>query len=88
MLFEKYSYMNKPVDAIQFKYIDGNDGPKTTELANKLGLKRSKNFPDFWEVQTYLGWKKISNEDWIIKDENGIVCILRNKEFDKVYKKI
>ena len=66
----KYRKKSVVIDAIQFEYRDGCDGPLTCDLAETLGL--SRNGPSkLWEVLTSKGWRIVEHSFWIVTDPNG-----------------
>lgn len=84
------------VSADQFNYIDGIDGPKTVEQAEKLGLSRNGNglISKIWELKAHqghgsLGWEIVNHEDWILTWKyNGLPLrktVCTKDEFERTY---
>jgi len=83
----KYRKISKVVEAEQFNYIDGISGPKTTELAQSLGL--STNGPSvLWEVTTAQGWKIVYSGYWIVTQSDGRKYVYKQEEFAQIYEPV
>ena len=83
----KYRKKSEVVDAIQFKYIDGCNGPLTCDLAETLGL--SRNGPSkLWEVLTSKGWRIVEHSFWILTSSNGAKSVIGPGLFDSIYEPV
>ena len=51
---------------VQFKYIDGIDGPQTQQLARSLGLSTNGSISKLWEVQIHGRWQIVGDGDYLV----------------------
>jgi hypothetical protein len=57
---------------VQFKYIDGIDGPKTRAYAESLGLCTNGSISKIWEVRLADGWHIVDEFDYLVIKESQV----------------
>lgn len=77
------------IEAEQFNYKD-IDSPETINLAGRLGLYRTRNYPPskLWEVKTLKGYHLVSRGDWIITGVKGEKYLCKPDIFAMTYEEI
>ena len=78
------------VEAEQFNYIDGIDGPQTIEHAKSLGLSRNGDggISLIWEVRTYQGWHIVRDGDYLSLETDGTKLVFEKDQFESRYELI
>ncbi len=90
MSLTKYRRRTPIVEAAQFNYIDGIDGPETRRLAKFLGLSRNKGFSllwatSVWEALMTGSWRTVTHGDWIVIDGEGARTVCEHDVFESMY---
>jgi len=89
--FKKCAYRVE-IEAVQFNYIDGIDGPETRKFGSSIGLSQNVPRSALWEIQTFHGWKIVNSGDWIVVKKNigfqgeDVVYVMTGEEFNREFK--
>ena len=86
MIYDKFKAKKRSneVEAIQFRMVSPRSYRKCAEFAGKLwkGMTKDSELPS---VLTPLGYVKVNNYDYIIKDPKGVFYVCPQNVFEKAY---
>jgi hypothetical protein len=77
------------VFAVRFLYIDNIDGKETIKFAKSIGLSRNGDggISLLWEIQTQTGWKIVNHGDYVV-DNNGVISVMNERDFEATYEAV